>query len=542
MYKVLIVDDEKIVRIALKTMIKWEEYGFWVSGSVGDGAEAITFAEKTPPDVIITDLKMPNLDGIELIKRLKQNEYNGKVIVLSNYDDFEYVKQALKLGATDYVLKITLNQELLVTVLSALKEQLDKEVKTNETINDMNGVELKEQDLSKSNFFRDLFKEERCNEKYIVERASKIGLPLFLQESIILYLFIEAYDSYFENLNNKEREILTKSIVNTLEENFNNFTDTEIISIDYKRIAVIVPKENLIKNKMKDYSLAEKILKSIKQYLNIQANIIITNEFTSYIDARRSYDKCINTENMVFYGHESDVIKLDHNEGVSIEISFETKKVLDTFIKLFEIGSLEEIMEEIDKLFELSKQRNYQPIEVKKYILKLMEGTEKYIGNEFEDFDGIAGRYNDELIFCENCDNCKATISKFFNELYNAYKIRKGKKFKREIITIIEYLNRHISEKVTLEMISEHVNMNGSYLCRIFKKETNQSIFSYLTDLRIDKATNILKSKDSTIKELAAMVGIEDQFYFNRVFKKKLGISPTEFRKKYFETLRERAD
>lgn len=535
MYKVLLVDDEKIVRIALKTMIKWEEYGFFVVGSVVDGSEAMALVEKCNPDVIITDLKMPNLDGIELIKELKKLGYTGKVIVLSNYDDFEFVKQALKLGAMDYVLKITLNQDVLITMLSGLKKQLDTEEVSNETTHELKDVRISNNEQMKNNFFRELFKEERYSQEDILSKAEKIGLPMVMRESIIIYIYIEDYDIYFGNLNNKESEDLIISINHTLEENLNNLKNIEIISIDYKRIVVIVPKENLINHEIHEYSLADKIIKSISQYLNILVNIITTKEFSNYIDARQGFEKCVLEENMGFYEKKCKIMKLDYNEAICSEINFEIKKTLEGIIKLFEIGSIDEIMLEIDKIFEESKKRHYQPIEFKKYILKILESTEKYIGNEFEDINTITNRYNDELIFGENYNNCRRTISKFFNELYGSYKLRKGKKFKREIVDIIEYLNKHLSEKITLEMISEHMNMNGSYLCRMFKKDTGQSIFNCLTEIRIDRAVNILKNKDSTIKELAVEIGMEDQFYFNRVFKKKLGMSPTEFRKKYFE-------
>lgn len=127
MYKVIIVDDEKIVRIGLKTIIKWNENGYELVGEAKDGISAFSMVQKYNPDIIITDLKMPNLDGIGLIKKLKEENYKCKVLVLSNYSDFELVKEAMKLGAVDYILKLTMQPDDLLKILNQMSQQLNKE-------------------------------------------------------------------------------------------------------------------------------------------------------------------------------------------------------------------------------------------------------------------------------------------------------------------------------------------------------------------------------------------------------------------------------
>lgn len=127
MYKVIIVDDEKIVRIGLKTIIKWNENGYELVGEAKDGISAFSMVQKYNPDIVITDLKMPNLDGIGLIKKLKEENYKCKVLVLSNYSDFELVKEAMKLGAADYILKLTMQPDDLLKILKQMSQQLNKE-------------------------------------------------------------------------------------------------------------------------------------------------------------------------------------------------------------------------------------------------------------------------------------------------------------------------------------------------------------------------------------------------------------------------------
>lgn len=126
MYSILIIDDEPIVKIALRSILPWEEHGFFICGTASNGLEALSLIEKHHPDVIITDLKMPEMNGLELIRTLKENSYPGEILVLSNYEDFDSVRSALLLGAADYLLKIKIQSDTLLSCLNKTTEKLQK--------------------------------------------------------------------------------------------------------------------------------------------------------------------------------------------------------------------------------------------------------------------------------------------------------------------------------------------------------------------------------------------------------------------------------
>ena len=124
MYSILIVDDEPIVKIALRSILPWEEHGFSICGTASNGLEALPLIEQHHPDVIITDLKMPGMDGLELIRTLKEKNCPGEILVLSNYEDFDSVRSALLLGAADYLLKIKIQPDTLLACLNKTVEKL----------------------------------------------------------------------------------------------------------------------------------------------------------------------------------------------------------------------------------------------------------------------------------------------------------------------------------------------------------------------------------------------------------------------------------
>jgi two-component system, response regulator YesN len=535
MHSVLIIDDEKIVRIAMKTIIKWGEYDFNIVGTAADGLEAISMIEKFKPDIIITDLKMPNMDGIQLIKWLKETNNKSKIIVLSNYDDFDFVKQALKLGATDYILKISLNAEMLIKLLQGLVHEISEEKESDEAYTKEKIEYNQNKAMLKNNFFRELFKEEKYDHKIMLSKAANLGIISEIENTFMYYLYIFDYDKLFQNLNGNEREALTTSIINTIGENIKNLQDVEFITMDDKRIAVIIPQNYIDHYDINSFELAEDICNTINTYLNIKVDIIISDNFNGLLGAKEMYHKCNNVEKIHFYGENIHVLSVNDFEFKAQTINLEYKKTLETMVILFEMDSTNEILNELDRIYFYAKQNYYHPTEFKKLILRIMDDLERAAyGNDVFDNSYSEG-YKSEIMLSDTYDNCKDIVVKFCKETYDIFDKRKNRKFKREIVSIIEYLNIHFSEKLSLEMISTYVNMNGSYLCRMFKKETGESIFNYLNNIRIDKAIDILKNKDNTIKELAISVGMEDQFYFNRVFKKKTGVSPSEFRKKYFK-------
>lgn len=546
MYKVLIVDDEKIVRIALKTMIKWEEYGFDIIGSVADGMEAMNLLKRNEWDVVITDLKMPVVDGLELIKQINEQGLKCKIIVLSNYDDFEFVKQALKLGALDYILKISLNADVLIKLLTSLKDQLDTEFSRTNRHRDEAAVKVPPlvKGLDERMIQRQFLKELMTKELYEEEGALQAGHQQVLVTkplwNTLLYLFIEDHELDIDGMSFEEQERMQLSLINTIEENISGFLSFELLPMDQKRLVVLLQMEKKSVNKEQEaLQLSRKIIDSVGFYLNVTAKIVygytMEASFESYGELRKKYELCINEESMGFYEKCLQITKAMDRVPVEGELYAVMKRGMDGMITSFEIGSIANIMNEIDKLFELSKTKRIPPIEFKKCMIKILELLENYLEDNYEGMEQLGSRYEDKIIFSQDYSGCRSCIEETIHELYGLYSSGKGQKYKKEVLMIMDYIQMHYPERLTLEMISEYMNMNRSYLCRLFKKETGNSIFAYLSDLRVDRAVQILKTRDLSIGELARQVGMEDQFYFHRVFKKKLGLSPTEFKKKFFE-------
>lgn len=392
MYNILIVDDEPIVKIALRSILPWEEYGFFICGTAGNGLEALSLIEKQHPDVIITDLKMPGMDGLELIRTLKEKNYPGEILVLSNYEDFDSVRSALLLGAADYLLKIKIQADTLLACLNKTTEKLQKKAGEKSPV----------------------------PEETISENRNRLLLSFF-QGNSSLASFIQE---------NRETKLgfMEKSCA-ICYVTFEKFLSNDAFSIS----------ANLLR---------DMILDAVQGAL--QPYILVLNDYSALV---------------VFSQRELTVSQ----------------------------------------------------IKVEQLVKKLY--------NRFTMYQSFAP----DMPYQENLKNYEEA-----RKIYQSFHQNEGH-YKNDVAKTIAYIEENYMHRLTLASISANVNLSSSYLCRVFKSEVGISITSYLNNLRIRKAATLIKEQALSLKEISAMVGIDDQLYFSRLFKKCMGISPSEYGKKFHQ-------
>ena len=392
MYNILIVDDEPIVKIALRSILPWEEYGFFICGTAGNGLEALSLIEKQHPDVIITDLKMPGMDGLELIRTLKEKNYPGEILVLSNYEDFDSVRSALLLGAADYLLKIKIQADTLLACLNKTTEKLQKKAGEKSPV----------------------------PEETISENRNRLLLSFFQGDSSLA--------SFIQENRETKLGFMEKSCA-ICYVTFEKFLSNDAFSIS----------ANLLR---------DMILDAVQGAL--QPYILVLNDYSALV---------------VFSQRELTVSQ----------------------------------------------------IKVEQLVKKLY--------NRFTMYQSFAP----DMPYQENLKNYEEA-----RKIYQSFHQNEGH-YKNDVAKTIAYIEENYMHRLTLASISANVNLSSSYLCRVFKSEVGISITSYLNNLRIRKAATLIKEQTLSLTEISAMVGIDDQLYFSRLFKKCMGISPSEYGKKFHQ-------
>ncbi|WP_291652581.1 response regulator [Clostridium sp.] len=499
--KVLIVEDEFIMRQGMKHMLEWEKEGFTIVGEATNGQEALDLIEKLKPNIIISDIVMPILNGVDFSKIVQKRYPDLQIIILSSYDNFEYVKDTLLSGAVDYILKPTLNPEqLLVT----LKKAVDR----------IPGLELvKNEDI----YYNKLI------ERYLLGFDSKLDVNKYLNlfpDTCFRILGINLKQSFGKN---KES---IKRIKRKVEEFF-------ILNKNYAYLKLIINDEILlyiINYKVSnDKEIVDKIKTHIERNIFPQENIlfIITPKFDNIFKVKDIYnekfipylaqkfyyksDFLLNTECIEI---RSKIEKFDSNKYSNHIKSKEFNSAIN-MIKQYVDYAINSMMDEY-KLKNLVKNLLYNVVvSLEPYDIETDELRQSY----FKKIDSTA--YSQD--FLEEINNIILELKDIISKKINVEEER--------VKEILEYINEHYDEPLELSDISKAFNFNYYYLSFYFNTHCKEGFSEYLNRIRVEKSCELLKENKLYVSEISSIVGYSDHSYFCRVFKKIVGYTPSNYRR-----------
>lgn len=509
MYQILIVDDEPMVKIALKTLLNWEEFGFSICASASDGKEALSLVNKFQPDIIITDLKMPVMDGLELIKALKSQSYPGKILVLSNYGDYEYVRQALKSGAVDYMLKISLNKDDLLEQLKNCADLLSPIQSTRESsVYDPSFNEL----LLKTYFTDTDFTYEKLRNYQIQEDSA--------------YYICYITQPFQKKFTNKRGELLSPSIIkNLLLENFNYLPSDSFIQMNINSFIILYPEKIAAETELTVWELGQHIYSCFSQFLSLSLYIIVTRTALHLEKLKDIGFKCAEASHSCFYDNFSpvyiDELSLQHFFNFMDYRSF-ASELLTSLSKSEHADSIKDF----DLFMEKCKTERIHPEILKSYIYRMCSYMELTLSaSSYINLTEL----QTSIETCTDLTELSLVLYEFFTQIHSF--IRNDTRFyKKEVVECICYIQNHYHEKITLTELSASIGISENYLCKIFKDDTGTSIVQYIHSLRMEKAAALISENNLMLWEIAEAVGINDQFYFNRLFKKIYGMTPSQYK------------
>lgn len=527
MFNILLVDDEPIVKIALRTMIDWDNLGFPICGTASDGVEALALVKELQPDIIITDLKMPNMDGLQLIRELNGIGYNGKIIVASNFGEYELVREALLLGAVDYMLKISIKTEALIEQLQRTAKLLEEQQLTLQE-------QVKREQILRSNLKsvkNAVLKDYFTNSYYDVEdhlRNKGIQLHLSNKACYAFYIYIDVDTSKAHEKSNISISFIENMILDIIESEH----DIEVVQVEVNAIIVMISKERLNNCLFQPITFAQRIQKLIQMYMTMESIIVYSEEVTGYIETRQTYQACKDAIHINFYEEHSVIfnndIELKHEIDFVNYVDF--SKSLLQYVYNDDSASISSLL----KTFTQQCQQNsIHPVALKTFMNKCLD----YIplcNNQIMIMN--VEQYEKNINDVWDCKTSNALLSIAMEALEGLRLGTDGsgstdaQVTKKEIAEVIKYIELHYQDKITLEMIADHVNFSENYLCRVFREQVGTSLIHYINNVRMNKAADLIMKGHTYIKEISSLVGISDQFYFSRMFKKHFGVSPSDYR------------
>lgn len=540
MYKLILVDDEEEVRRGILKKIEWENIGFEVVGEAENGMEAMEIAEKTIPDVVITDIKMPFMDGLKLAEQLSARYPTVKIIVLTGFDEFEYAQKAIKLSIFDYVLKPVSSKEL-IDILIKLKHQLDKEIAEKEDISVLIKNYNESLPIIKEKFMNSLIINNESEDE-ILKKSANYNIDLKGRGYIVSVISADSksYDSPMNEESGaistwEKGELFKCAILDMSEEIVNKYKLGIIFFHDEKFVIISVSKEQ-----SKDEALEKTItiLEEIKQTLEKYLKITVTIGVGTYVDnvtyIKNSYKVALSALDYRLVLGGNRIIFIE-----DIEPQTENKIIFDEYkerelITSIKAGTEDEINNVLDKLFNYVSSSKSSIKDSQVYLMEMLITVLKAAKESNADMENVFGGNMNLFMTLDNMKDideikewmkeiCIKTMKYIIKDRQDTSKalVRKAK----------DYVNNSYYESdITINKICNYLHISPTYFSFIFKKETKTTFINYLTDIRMESAKELLRTTSMKTFEIAEKIGYSEPNYFSYCFKKKFDMSPSEYR------------
>lgn len=529
MIHVLLVEDEFLVRIGLKTLIRWEEEGFRLIGEAANGREALELLKEAPCDLLLTDINMPHMDGLTLLRRVKELYPHMKCIILSNHDDFEFVRTALQLGASDYVLKLTMEPKELTDKLCVVRQQIDQERSDLSHVSRLNyKIERFQQEIREKRFYEIMTK--GCSRREIEEVLEEFVVP----ESDVyrcIMLQIDSYQHVLQHNQFKSEKLLIQSVANIVLELVRGHGGGELIQLEYGRFSLLTGQFSA--------RLLEEIRDSVKTYLKLNISFGVSRSFTDIYSMHAAYLEAERALRFNFYGSANKIMFAERLPAAEKAGSGHMNGIDEKWIKLLEQRDKEGIKCLIAETGERMRTRQtIDPSEVKEQWIKIVhlfaQGLNE-VGGDIYSVEPLESKLPFQAIRNgETLDEIVAWLEKWSDVYFHYLNHCSHHQWRPEIQLVAQLIKEQYATAIKLSDLAKAVGYSESYLSVLYKKETGETIMDAITRHRLKKAKELLKDRSLKIYEISDAVGYTDANYFGKFFRKVEGIYPQEYRKTYF--------
>jgi len=542
MYKILIVEDEARMRRALITTIKWGEFGFEVAGEAADGQEGLDEYRRLLPDVVLTDVRMPVMDGIELIKKIIEDDKNVKTIILSGYSEFQYAVKAIEYGVSSYLLK-PLEDEKLASIMNQLKSELDEERQRFMEEEKLNKYIVDNSRIVMEKLLNDLIKGTYHN---VLKFGNQIGDHTMDNDYIFLVISIDNFIKVTLNNNEERKQGLKQNIFSVVEECTHMENGTVFNSAE-DEISVVLPVNTKYYMKAKEYAVSASELiqrrtaKEISSNDDISLTFGISNVWSGTDNLKKAYKEAAKAvSNRLILGKGKIIlysqVYTKENAGRTENFS-KGKELLNNLYA----GDKEPLFAIVDNELGRFKPGMDVTIEdVHKICVEMAVIIEKFIeeqGIRMEEIFGDNINWLKEIRLYQTIEDMAQWLKKTLLKITCAVSLLKNNDKYKIIEKVKEYINDNILGDVSLANAAARVYLSPNYLSNIFKQVTGQNFSDYLIYSKIDKAKALLKNPKYKICFIAQKLGYNDIQYFTKLFKKLAGVTPASFRDIYMKTL-----
>ncbi len=521
MYSVFLVDDEPILLEGIRSKIDWESIGLNFVGEATDGEIALSMLQEIKPDILITDIKMPFMDGLELSSAIKKIQPWIKIIILSGHDKFDYAKKAISVGVEDYILKPFTADEV-VESLKKVCTQIDKDRKQLSNISKMEEELKSKNKLIQKEFLNDLVHGAIDNDS-IMEKSNELGIDLKSNNFQVLISKIESKTSSFQ----EQRQAC--SLVNSYSAAWSHALS--FFHNDNLLVCILKGKD---KPELEENTFH--IAETIEHILSKNNNCKVTSAIGKTVDAIEKIPESYNEAKKILGITQSEKSIIISSEDIDLDnTELLNLKESNPLVERLKYAGKSEIPTLIEESLALIRNNPGQFKVFSSYVLvDLIFAVSKLVGS----FGGDLKAENPQMIHRDFIDDAVADENAFVSKMQAildfalAYRDSKmTSRYGKVILKAKDFIEQNYSnQNITLPLVAEQVCLSPNHFSAIFSQECNTTFIEYLTNVRIEHAKQLIKNTEMKGYDIAYECGFSDPHYFSYIFKKNTGLTPREYK------------
>ncbi|HEY5583071.1 MAG TPA: response regulator [Ruminiclostridium sp.] len=524
MFKVLLVDDEKLVLESLVDYIDWESMDISIVGTAKNGRDALIKVQELKPNIVLTDIKMPIMNGIEFSKRAMEYDSNLKIVFLSGHDEFQYAKSAISLGAFGYILK-PIEEDELREVMEKVKLKCNLDNYSSMTTESL-----------KQKYFKQLLVEESVDEvdKLVNEIVAFSGKEGYIFESKF-YLAVVSIDNYAMVAKESSYDII-ENITNSVSTDINNWLGAGsepfyVINLTNGQFCIIICENHTLAI---NFEAEWKVIRdNIQKSRSISLSIGMCDNKGSVDNICELYLLANKAINEKFYYGKSQIIISSQLKKLPIINTTPLKEIEKELVDTIYIGNKENVYTNVNKYFEFLCSQKVERDLINVSIYNLLNSVYEYFMKHDKDHYTVLNEKSsilENILAYDNIVSIKEYFIDMLDSIMNYF--QEGSENNRVINKIISILRRDYSKIITADDLAKEIFLTPNYIRTIFKKYTGETILEYHTKVRMEKAAELIANRSQKIYDVSKLVGYENTSYFCALFSKYFGMTPNEYRKK----------
>lgn len=515
MYKVLIAEDEILVRLGLANSINWEQLGMQLTAQASNGVQAYELFLSEHPDIVITDIRMPLMDGMEFIQKIRETDSDCKIIIITCVEEFSYAKQAIAYQVEDYILKLTMNIEEIESLLASIRKALDKSRALERT--PVPKVLNEEAQIK-----REIYD---CLCGYSLSVSYSIRTSAFYSQKFqIAFIRILLENRGFSQESGQDKVCTDKSLYQLLQQHLEHNGALLIERIPGEYFLLFHNPDIFLKD-------FKTIVALTKNYYNSRPVCGISPFIRAFSEAAKAAQRAQQFLLLYFFFPEKNIFTEDmvetKKENVAGTILHHIEKIVLSFSSSYP-GIADFWNEYAGRIRQFLSDCTGDSNDIRKLFYYLADWLQETLSlNSSESADNCVYNYRRYIFESASITDIYYIFERLLTKLLSFTVSEKS--LSREMLEITRYIEKNYAQNLSLEDLSAHVNYSKGYLCNLFRRELNTSFGNYLAKVRISHAKKLLTTSFLRLYEIAEQTGFYDYSHFARTFKKYTGFSPQEY-------------